>query len=55
LQFVYVGNLPGHAAENTRCFNCGKLIIQREGYDTTILGLEGTRCQYCGTDLNFRV
>lgn len=55
LKFVYIGNVPGHDGENTRCYNCHKLVIQRVGYDTQVVGLEGSRCQYCGTDLNIKV
>jgi pyruvate formate lyase activating enzyme len=55
LKFVYTGNIPGHDGENTRCFNCGKLVVKRVGYDTQVIGLNGSKCKYCGTDLNFRV
>jgi pyruvate formate lyase activating enzyme len=55
LKFIYIGNVPGHDGENTKCYNCGKLIIQRQGYSTRITGLEGSHCKYCGADLNFRV
>jgi pyruvate formate lyase activating enzyme len=55
LKFVYIGNVPGHEGENTRCYNCGKLIVERQGYSARILGLQGSRCKFCGVDLNFRV
>jgi pyruvate formate lyase activating enzyme len=55
LKFVYIGNVPGHDGENTRCYQCGKLIVERQGYRTRICGLQGSRCKYCGADLNFRV
>jgi pyruvate formate lyase activating enzyme len=34
LKYVYAGNLPGRvgALENTRCHNCGKTLIERQGY-----------------------
>jgi len=53
LKFVYVGNVPGHDSENTRCYSCGKLNVARHGYQTEVTGLEGPKCKYCGTDLNF--
>jgi pyruvate formate lyase activating enzyme len=31
LRFVYLGNVPGHRAENTWCPGCGALLIQRTG------------------------
>ena len=55
LKFVYAGNVPGHSSESTVCYNCGKTIIDRYGYQTNITGLEGSRCRYCQTDLNFVV
>ena len=55
LKFVYAGNVPGHESESTRCYACGKLNVQRFGYQTTVTGLEGSRCRYCGAELNFRV
>jgi pyruvate formate lyase activating enzyme len=55
LKFVYAGNVPGHDSENTRCYSCGKLNVARQGYRTDIKGLEGTKCKYCGAELNFTV
>jgi len=54
LKFVYAGNVPGHESENTRCYNCGKLVIKRVGYQTEVVGLAGGKCRYCGANLNFR-
>lgn len=55
LSFVYVGNLPGTDAENTRCPGCGELTIRRGGYRTELLGVApGGRCRNCGVDLNLR-
>ncbi len=55
LKFVYLGNVPGHNNENTVCYNCGNLVVQRLGYQTRVVGLEGSRCKYCWAELNFRV
>jgi len=54
LKFIYAGNVPGHKAENTVCYSCGKLVVQRFGYQTKVVGLEGSKCKFCGTELNFR-
>ncbi len=34
LRYIYAGNLPGRVAglEDTNCFQCGELLIQRYGY-----------------------
>lgn len=54
LHFVYVGNVPAHPGENTHCHGCGRLAVRRAGYQTDIVGLDGSRCAGCGTDLNFK-
>ena len=54
LKFVYAGNVPGHQSESTFCSSCGRLIVSRSGYQTEVLGLEGSRCKFCGAELNFR-
>ena len=54
LKFIYTGNVPGHKNENTICYSCGKLIVQRFGYQTKVVGLEGSKCKFCGAELNFR-
>jgi pyruvate formate lyase activating enzyme len=54
LKFVYAGNVPGHKTESTICFACGRLVVQRSGYQANVIGLAGTRCKFCGTELNFR-
>ncbi|MBE0415432.1 MAG: AmmeMemoRadiSam system radical SAM enzyme [Dehalococcoidia bacterium] len=54
LRFVYTGNVHGHASENTICYSCGNLAIGRRGYYTDIVGLEDSRCRFCGADLNMR-
>ncbi len=55
LKFVYAGNVAGHGSESTRCYACGKISVERYGYQTTIKGLDGSKCKYCGAELNFRV
>jgi pyruvate formate lyase activating enzyme len=54
LKFVYAGNVPGHSRENTVCYNCGQLVVRRFGYQTEVVGLNGSKCQFCGAELNFR-
>jgi pyruvate formate lyase activating enzyme len=54
LKFIYAGNVPGHKSESTVCYECGKINVQRVGYQTAVVGLEGSKCRFCGTELNFR-
>ena len=55
LKFVYTGNVPGHEGGNTLCYQCGRLIVERNGFAARVKGLNGSRCKYCGADLNFRI
>ena len=49
VKFVYVGNVPGSDYENTFCPSCGKVLVERVGYDITGWFLtEDMRCKYCG-------
>lgn len=54
LRFIYAGNIPGHGSESTACYSCGKLVVKRQGYRTQVVGLAGSKCRFCGADLNFR-
>ncbi|MFB0520179.1 MAG: AmmeMemoRadiSam system radical SAM enzyme [Desulfatiglandales bacterium] len=47
LRFVYLGNVPGHPAENTYCPRCEKLLIERRNYQILKYNLEGNRCSFC--------
>jgi pyruvate formate lyase activating enzyme len=48
LEYVYIGNVPGHEGENTFCPKCKKMIIQRTGYMIGEVHLKGGKCRYCG-------
>jgi pyruvate formate lyase activating enzyme len=54
LKFIYAGNVSGHQSESTRCYACGKVIVNRIGYQTEVTGLSGSKCRFCGAELNFR-
>lgn len=47
LNYVYIGNVPGHEGENTYCPRCKNLIIKRIGYTVLKTDIEGGRCKYC--------
>jgi pyruvate formate lyase activating enzyme len=48
LEYVYIGNIPGHEGENTFCPKCKKMIIQRTGYMVGEVHLKAGKCGYCG-------
>jgi pyruvate formate lyase activating enzyme len=47
LKYVYIGNIPGHAAENTYCPKCLKAVIERSGYMVSRINLQKGRCKSC--------
>ncbi|MBE0428598.1 MAG: AmmeMemoRadiSam system radical SAM enzyme [Thermoleophilia bacterium] len=52
LKFVYIGNVPGHEAENTICPNCRRLVVRRDGYIIEKSMVREGYCAYCGEELN---
>ncbi|MCA1746743.1 MAG: hypothetical protein LC655_03540, partial [Bacteroidales bacterium] len=49
LDYVYPGNTGQEADSNTRCPNCGHLLIKRNYYSTDTVGMQGNRCEKCET------
>jgi pyruvate formate lyase activating enzyme len=47
LQYAYIGNVPGHPAENTRCPKCRRLLIERAGFTITQNHIRKGKCEYC--------
>jgi len=47
LQYVYIGNVPGHPAENTYCPKCRHLLIERAGFTVTQNHVRKGKCEYC--------
>jgi pyruvate formate lyase activating enzyme len=54
LEFVYIGNVPGHPGENTVCPNCRRLLVRRTGRAVEDVALRGTFCSMCGANVGFR-
>ncbi|MCD4664786.1 MAG: radical SAM protein, partial [Bacteroidales bacterium] len=52
LNFVYIGNVPGTAAENTYCPGCKNIIIERKGFRIINNNLEKDNCKFCKTQIN---
>ncbi|MBN1664266.1 MAG: AmmeMemoRadiSam system radical SAM enzyme [Deltaproteobacteria bacterium] len=53
LKYVYTGNVPGDAGENTLCARCGELLIERNGYFIKRNTLQdGSSCPRCRSKLD---
>ena len=52
LNYVYMGNVPGHPYENTYCPNCNELLIKRFSFEITKWNLtKDMRCPACGQEI----
>jgi pyruvate formate lyase activating enzyme len=52
LRYVYTGNVPGNAAENTFCYSCGEKVIERWGFQVGKLRLKNSQCEKCGAHID---
>ncbi|HSO24005.1 MAG TPA: AmmeMemoRadiSam system radical SAM enzyme [Chondromyces sp.] len=51
LNYVYLGNVPGHPGENTVCPGCGEVLIRRVGFQVVAKSLIGGACPKCGRSI----
>lgn len=52
LNYVYLGNVPGHPFEHTYCPECGKVVVERFGFDIAGWHLDNQNCcEYCGNEI----
>jgi len=47
LRYVYTGNIPGDQGENTYCYACQELLIERLGYTIQRYHLKDGNCPKC--------
>jgi len=52
LRYVYTGNVPGNAAENTFCYSCGEMVIERRGFQVGKLRIKNGQCEKCGAQID---
>ena len=51
LNYVYIGNVPGHEGENTFCAKCKLPIIKRSGYTILANHILNGMCEVCGNGI----
>ena len=52
LRYVYSGNVPGDEGESTYCYQCGKVLIKRWGYQILDNKIKNSKCFYCGAAID---
>ena len=48
LKYAYIGNVPGHPGNSTRCPSCGAMLIERVGYRILQNTIHNGTCAACG-------
>ena len=51
LNYVYIGNVPGHEGNNTYCPSCKKILIQRIGFRVLQNNIKDGKCRFCGREI----
>lgn len=52
LRYVYEGNVPGEKGENTYCYRCGTLLIERYGFYVRANRIRDGACPECGAPID---
>ena len=47
LEYITIGNVPGHDANSTFCPNCGEVLIQRVHFHVLANNIEDGKCRSC--------
>jgi len=51
MHYAFVGNVPGHAGNNSYCPECSKRVISRSGFFVADMQIENGRCKHCQTKI----
>jgi len=51
LHYVYIGNVPGHPAENTYCPKCRRVVVERVGLVAKQMLIRKGACPFCGQQI----
>jgi pyruvate formate lyase activating enzyme len=52
LEYVYIGNVPGHPYDDTRCPSCEALLIKRMGFQVVSNTIRYGSCPRCGREIS---
>lgn len=52
LRYVYEGNIPGEGGENTYCYQCGEILIERYGYRIIKNSVVNNSCPKCNSHVD---
>jgi pyruvate formate lyase activating enzyme len=52
MRYVYEGNVPGEKGENTYCYHCDSLLIDRYGFYVRSNRIRAGHCPDCGASID---
>jgi len=52
LRYVYAGNVPHDKWENTYCYNCNELLIERQGFGVAENNIKNGKCPNCSAKID---
>ncbi len=52
LHYVYLGNIDLPGGSDTVCPHCGNMLVVRSGYRVNMVGLDGKKCNNCGSKIS---
>lgn len=52
LRYVYTGNVPGDLGEDTFCYQCGSLLVDRFGFQILKYQIKENKCYNCGAKVD---
>ena len=52
LRYVYTGNVPGDPGEDTFCYHCGQLLVDRLGFQVLGNRIQESKCYNCGSPID---
>ena len=51
IRHVYIGNMATQSGDDTFCPECGRLLVERRGFEVLRNELAGNRCPACGAEV----
>ncbi len=52
LRYVYTGNVKGDVGEDTFCYHCGNLVVDRFGFQILKYLIKANKCPKCGAEID---
>lgn len=54
MKYVYIGNVPSGSGENTYCYGCGELLIERNNYQIKDHIQKENKCPTCNAGIDIK-